>query len=117
MNESAKNILARLLKTKPKPTEKALKEFFVAIKGHSISELLEACKEIGAPGASPIEATVKQRLRKVGGKAEDFIPYLWEEAGLEVAPNSLPKKPTLSAALEAIQNISGRDAIKTIEAA
>jgi histone H3/H4 len=102
-----------------------LEEFFVAIQGRSISELLAVCREFAGEAtpariASPLEGAIKQRLRKVGGKAADFIPYLFEEVAKRTVDGrnvTVSAKMTLSAAVLATERYLGSSAGDAVDAA
>lgn len=86
-------------------------------KAMSIGDILAAVREIGvskAP-AAPItetERAIKRRLREVGGKAADFLPYLEEtlneQAGEDIGAIAFPKKATLAQAISMGEDLFGK---------
>jgi hypothetical protein len=116
MNAEAKALLDRLLRMRPKPSEAAVKELMMAIKATPIDELMKLIRGVAAgptASGSPLEASLKKRLRKVGGKAVDFVPYLVDEVGKSLVGSGkldLPKKPSLGAAVAAAEQLLGAKA-------
>jgi len=115
MNKEALSLLQRLQRTRPRPSEAALKELLVAIKTTPLEEILGLLfgNTSGNAASSSIEASLKQRIRKVGGKAADFVPYLIEEISIRATGSAkleLPRKPTLAAAVAAAEQILGQSA-------
>lgn len=95
----------------------------MAIKATSIKELLALCKGEPEDGMQPaslaLEAEVKRRLRKVGGKAADFVPYLLDAVSKRIGGgDALPAKGiTLSKALTSAARLLGGGASDAVEEA
>jgi len=94
MTPAAKRLLEKLLRTRPKPDEQALTELFMAIKSTPLQDLIGMVRQRAPADANvteavrtpaELEAEIKRQLRKVGGKAADFLPYLLD-AIMERAP-------------------------------
>jgi hypothetical protein len=133
MNTDARALLEKLLRTRPRPDERALTELFMAIKSTPIQDLLamvrrdrpegEGAAAVAGSSSTPateLEAEVKRRLRKVGGKAQDFLPYLFDtmRKKLPGAPGPTPGNGmTLGKALAACIQALGEDAQQVVDSA
>lgn len=86
----------------------------MAIRSASLDDLMELVR--GATRAQPtseLEASLKQQIRKVGGKAAEFVPYLVHEISEQIVGAQaleLPRKPTLAAAVAAAEQMLGSQA-------
>lgn len=85
----------------------------MAIKATPIDELMKLIRGVSTkspPPTSELEASLKQKLRKVGGKASDFVPYLVDAISDNLVGSGkleLPKKPSLGAAVAAAEQLLG----------
>ena len=130
MNQAFKTVLQRLKRSRPKLSDETIAEFAMTVKAMSIADILAACRElttgkknlVAASEDDNIESAVKRRLREVGGRASDFLPYL-EEALNEAALHGnaqavrMPKKATLGQAIGICKDLLGTQARATIQKA
>lgn len=94
----------------------------MTIRATPLDELMAICQgEANSAGkvGSSVEAEIKSRLRKVGGKAADFVPYLMGtliELGGGV-PSNIKKMPSISEALALVESSLGSKAAEAVSIA
>lgn len=102
MKPAAKALLEKLLRTRPKPDERAMRELFMAIKATPIQDLMAMIGGSRGGGKvaqalpAELEAEVKRQLRKVGGKAADFVPYLLDAINARSSDQPVPSTKGLT---------------------
>lgn len=112
MKQATRKLLQRLMAGQPKPTKRALSEFFVELKKHTIEDLMRMCEEAIEPVDAPksaLLASAKKQLREFGGKASDFLPYLFESASerTTIDVRGLGKSPSLASVVGVVEAALG----------
>ncbi|MEL7031278.1 MAG: hypothetical protein AAGL97_09025 [Pseudomonadota bacterium] len=124
MREASKKLLKKLANGRPKPSKQTLINLFSDVQSSNIEELASELSTVTrrrAPArkSSPLETMTKSRLRKVGGKVKDFVPYLIEAAAAR-DPNALPQlssAKSLNAKLAKIEELFRREAEELVDQA
>lgn len=117
MKDASRRLLQKLANGRPKPTKQTLRQLFLDIQGANIDELVSEITETSGrktskPKASALETHTKARLRKIGGKAKEFQPYLIDATTLRI-PGSVKQfeaAKSLSAKLTTLESLLGKDA-------
>ncbi|MFT3723038.1 MAG: hypothetical protein QM773_05565 [Hyphomonadaceae bacterium] len=88
-----------------------------------VEELLIICQGEASKAnqdISSLEGEVKSRLRKVGGKGADFVPYLMNvliERGVSLHNSNRKKLPTIAEALQLVESSLGSNASEAVSGA
>ena len=115
MKPKARGLLKKIIQMRPKPSIKALEELFVEIKSTDLDSLKEVVRTLQNETVEPtaLETLIKRELRRVQGKAGDFIPYLLDELasrGFANEARMLPAKVTLKSVVSLVEQLLESDA-------
>lgn len=125
MNESTRKLLRKLANGRPKPSKDALQNLFLDIQNSRLEALTEEfCakpKTTSKPrvASSPLEVYTKSGLRKIRGKAKDFVPYLLH-AAVVADPNCqqhLKPSGSLKSQIDRIAGMFGSNAKSIVDEA
>ena len=124
MKNSSKDLIRKLTNTRPKPKPETLRTLFIDIQNSNVETLLAEFsatpqKTRSRKKASPLETHAKSSLRKIKGKAGDFLPYLVQAANKRDA-NSIAKiqsAKSFAAKLAHIESVFGDESKPIVDEA